>query len=159
MARQLYLSDTNKIISGLCGGLGEYFDIDPTLVRIVAVILFFASASTLLLGYVLAWIIVPRRDPLTTEDSSEPQPTVAPPPGEKRNSSMARYLPGLILVLIGALLLMREYVWWFGITHVWALGLIVIGAAMIVYYASRSVGNRSSSHADDQNGFGGGMAK
>ena len=33
--KKLYLSDTNKKIGGVCGGLGEYFDVDPTLVRVI----------------------------------------------------------------------------------------------------------------------------
>ena len=59
MQKQLYRSNTNSMIAGVCGGLGEYFDVDPTLVRLIAVVLFFAGAVGLL-AYLLAWIIVPK---------------------------------------------------------------------------------------------------
>ncbi len=42
MEKRLHRSRTEKIIGGVCGGLGEYFDIDPTIVRLITVLLFFA---------------------------------------------------------------------------------------------------------------------
>jgi phage shock protein PspC (stress-responsive transcriptional regulator) len=47
------------MIGGVCGGLGDYFDIDPTLVRILAVsaVLF---AGTGVLAYIIGWIIIPQ---------------------------------------------------------------------------------------------------
>jgi phage shock protein C len=60
MDKKLYLSDTNKKIGGVCGGLGEYLGIDPTLVRLALVLLFFLG-GTGLLAYLIAWIIIPRR--------------------------------------------------------------------------------------------------
>ncbi|NLM09585.1 MAG: PspC domain-containing protein [Clostridiaceae bacterium] len=62
MDRKLYLSDTNKIIGGVCGGIGEYLGIDPTVVRLVWALLSLLSAfigGTLL--YLLAMFIIPRR--------------------------------------------------------------------------------------------------
>jgi phage shock protein C len=48
------------VVAGVCGGLGEYFSIDPVLVRIVWIVLSLAGGAGLLL-YILAWILVPRR--------------------------------------------------------------------------------------------------
>ena len=59
MDKRLYRSSTNSKIAGVCDGIGEYFDIDPTLVRLVTVVLFFAGAIGLL-GYIVAWIIMPK---------------------------------------------------------------------------------------------------
>ena len=59
MQKQLYRSNTNSMIAGVCGGLGEYFNVDPTLIRLAAVVLFFAGAVGLL-AYLIAWIIVPK---------------------------------------------------------------------------------------------------
>ncbi len=59
MAKKLYRSDTNRKIWGVCGGLGEYFDIDPVLVRIIFVVLALSGGSGLLL-YILLAILVPR---------------------------------------------------------------------------------------------------
>ncbi|MGN0680627.1 MAG: PspC domain-containing protein [Candidatus Fimisoma sp.] len=60
MNKKLYKSDENKIINGVCGGIGEYFDIDPTLVRL-AWIVFCALGGSGVIAYVIAAIIMPRR--------------------------------------------------------------------------------------------------
>ena len=62
MHKRLYRSDTNKMIAGVCGGIGEYFNIDPTLIRLAWV--FFSIATAIfggLLAYNLAAIIIPSR--------------------------------------------------------------------------------------------------
>jgi phage shock protein C len=60
MQRRLYLSDTDKKIGGVCGGIGEYFNIDPTLVRIGWVI-FTLIWGIGLLAYFIAWMAIPRQ--------------------------------------------------------------------------------------------------
>ena len=60
MKKQLYKSSTNKKIAGVCGGIGEYFDIDPTLVRLGFVALSFMFGGGLVV-YILAAIIMPDR--------------------------------------------------------------------------------------------------
>ncbi len=56
--KRLYRSITDRKIAGVCGGLGEYFEIDPSLMRVLAVAFVLAGGSGLL-AYILAWIIVP----------------------------------------------------------------------------------------------------
>ncbi len=56
--KKLYRSEENRMIAGVCGGLGEYFDVDPTLVRLITILLIFGVGCGLLL-YILAWIIIP----------------------------------------------------------------------------------------------------
>jgi len=58
MAKKLYRSKRNRKIAGICGGIAEYFDIDPTIVRLIALILVL-SAGGGLIAYLIAWIIVP----------------------------------------------------------------------------------------------------
>jgi len=60
MAKKLYRSLDDKKIAGVCGGLGEYFDIDPTIIRLALVALVLAGGSGVL-AYILAWIIVPEQ--------------------------------------------------------------------------------------------------
>ena len=60
MERKLFRSTENRILGGVCAGLGEYFDIDPTIVRLVSLALFFAAGSGLLC-YVIGWIIIPKK--------------------------------------------------------------------------------------------------
>ncbi len=53
----------NRQIAGVCGGLAEYFGIDPTVVRIVYVLLaIFSAAFPGMLVYVILWIVIPERD-------------------------------------------------------------------------------------------------
>ena len=59
MDRRLYKSNENKMIDGVCGGLAEYFDIDPTLVRL-GWVLFCALGGSGILAYIIAAIIIPR---------------------------------------------------------------------------------------------------
>ena len=58
--KRLYRSGKNKIIAGICGGLGEYFDIDPVIVRLVWVIFTLISFGFGFLAYLTAWFIIPR---------------------------------------------------------------------------------------------------
>jgi len=59
--KKLYLSDTDKKLGGVCGGLGEYFDKDPTLVRVIFVLVVLFSFGFGVLAYLLMWLIIPRR--------------------------------------------------------------------------------------------------
>ena len=59
MEKKLYKSSKNKMIDGVCGGIGEYFGIDPTLVRLGFVALCILGGSGLI-AYIVALIIVPR---------------------------------------------------------------------------------------------------
>jgi len=60
--KRLTLSDTDRKIAGVCGGIAEYIDIDPTIVRLVTVVLgIITGIIPFFIGYILAWIIVPRK--------------------------------------------------------------------------------------------------
>jgi phage shock protein C len=76
--RKLYRSRTDSRLAGVCGGLGEFFEIDPTLIRLLVV------AATMMTGlvpgliaYLVAWIIVPE----------EPVPAYAPQPPQTEPNS------------------------------------------------------------------------
>lgn len=58
MDKKLYLSSYNKKICGVCGGLGEYFDIDPTIIRLIWIVLVFAF-GTGILAYIICALIIP----------------------------------------------------------------------------------------------------
>ena len=55
--KRLHRSNTNRMIAGVCGGIGETYDIDPTVVRLVLVLL--SAGFPGLLFYLIAWLIVP----------------------------------------------------------------------------------------------------
>ena len=56
--KRLYRSKTNRVIGGVCGGMGEYFGIDPTIIRLIWVILALMG-GTGIIAYIIAWIIIP----------------------------------------------------------------------------------------------------
>jgi phage shock protein C len=55
---RLFRSETNKVIAGVCGGLGQYFDIDPTIIRIVFVLISIFGGSGILI-YIILWLVIP----------------------------------------------------------------------------------------------------
>jgi phage shock protein PspC (stress-responsive transcriptional regulator) len=57
--RKLYRSASDRWVAGVCAGLGEYFGIDPVLVRVLWIILSLASLGIGVVGYVLLWIVIP----------------------------------------------------------------------------------------------------
>ena len=63
MKKQLRRSTENKVIAGVCGGIAEYFDIDPTLIRL-AWVLFCALGGSGVLAYIVAALVIPER-PMT----------------------------------------------------------------------------------------------
>ncbi|MFZ2555830.1 MAG: PspC domain-containing protein [Minisyncoccia bacterium] len=58
--KKLYRSEKSKILAGICGGLGEYFDIDPTILRLVwLLIVIFTGIFPGVIAYILAIFIIP----------------------------------------------------------------------------------------------------
>lgn len=60
MMKRLYRSRQDRMICGVCGGIAEYFDLDPTLVRLGWLVLF-AFAGSGIIAYIIAAIIIPSR--------------------------------------------------------------------------------------------------
>ena len=59
--RRLYRSDDDRIVSGVAGGIAEYFDVDPVIVRIAFVVLTLAGGAGFI-GYIAAWVLLPEHD-------------------------------------------------------------------------------------------------
>ena len=77
--RQLTLSATDSKIAGVCGGIAEYLDVDPTVVRLIWLVLSVVPGAVVLgvLAYLLAWIIIPKahvRAPATANAAPVPPP-------------------------------------------------------------------------------------
>jgi phage shock protein C len=136
--RRLYKSRTNRMIDGVCGGVAEYFGLDPTLVRIVWVLVTLLGGSGFIL-YIAAMIIMPvnHEAPLATEGSA-PGEVVYSAPDKRR-------FWGIVLVLIGAFVLLinlgliADFSWWsFSHRFVFPALLIAIGAILVLTYSRRS---------------------
>ena len=119
MEKKIYRSRTNSMIAGVCGGVGEYLNVDPTILRVVAVLLIFADGIGLL-AYLIGWVVIPRRPEMEAEVVTS------------ERSELGRLLPGLALILIGLIFLLNNLIPWFDFSYLWPVILIVLGVALLL---------------------------
>jgi phage shock protein C len=147
--KKLYRSQEDKIIAGVCGGIGKYFEIDPILIRGAFILLGLINGAGLILYIILA-IIVPKEPSqvLKTEDSKmtgEQKIKEAAQGLKKEAQEFAdkmkdkswfrdkRNVIGFIVIIIGLIALANQFVpHWFSWSLFWALALIFIGFYIIV---------------------------
>jgi len=127
MEKKIYRSQKNKVIGGVCGGIGEYFDIDPVLIRLIFIILFF-SFGIGFLGYIIAWIIIPEK-PLDNAsiEVDKDEKTI------KRQKEKRTKVVGYILFGLGIFFILNL---WFSINlklspEFLAIAIILIGLILI----------------------------
>jgi len=60
MTKKLFRSTENRKLAGICGGIAEYFDVDPVIIRLAWVVFILAGGAGIL-AYILAWIIIPEQ--------------------------------------------------------------------------------------------------
>lgn len=128
--QRLYRSRKERIVAGISGGLGEYFNVDPIIFRILFVILTFVNGIGVLI-YLLLWIVVPREGEKSELDALHIHTTIK----EKMNDMESRFKGGqntaqtksggrtlfaLTLIIIGILAL---------ISNVFSLNLISLSVA------------------------------
>jgi phage shock protein PspC (stress-responsive transcriptional regulator) len=63
--KRMYRSRTDRVIAGVCAGLGKYFNVDPVLIRVIWLVLVLAF-GTGILAYLIAWLVMPP-EPMTPE--------------------------------------------------------------------------------------------
>ena len=117
--RLLRRSPDDKVIAGVCGGLGRYLGVDSVLLRIAFVILALAGGGGILI-YVVAWILIPE------EREGENLGTVKP-----AGQEVTRLIVGGALIAIGTILLLNLSLPRFG-KYFWPLALIAIGVAVVI---------------------------
>jgi phage shock protein PspC (stress-responsive transcriptional regulator) len=155
--RKLYRSSSDRMISGVCGGLAEHFEIDPTLVRVIFIVLALMSGVGVIIYLALALLVPSQgkedKSPKETmkegaEEIGQKARQVATEVGEgvKRAASRARapgtFLLGLVLVLIGVWFLLQNlgFVWplWMDFHVIWPVLLILLG---LFIFVKRARGN------------------
>ncbi len=57
-SKRLYRSRDNRVIAGICGGMGEYFDVDPVVLRVIWLVLILGF-GTGILAYLICWLVIP----------------------------------------------------------------------------------------------------
>jgi len=60
--KRLFRSKKDRMLGGVCGGLGEHLDVDPTVIRLIWAVVTVLSMGTGLIVYLLAWVIIPEED-------------------------------------------------------------------------------------------------
>jgi len=160
--KRLYKSRKERVIWGVAGGMAEYFEVDPTLVRLAWVLVAFSGVGVL--AYIVASLIIPEAPyetapgSRTTRESGEVpvagQGTVPTAPAEggvlewpkdgRRDEPRPKSMVsdprtfGLILVLLGAVLMVRRVIPSFVLNNLWPVALILLGA-YLVSQATRGV--------------------
>jgi phage shock protein C len=122
--RLLRRSRRDRVIAGVCGGLGRYLGIDPVLLRIAFVVLALVGGGGILL-YVVSWILIPEERPGEELGAGAPS-----------SVDTLRLVVGGLLVVVGLLLLVQMSVPQIG-RYLWPLALIAVGVAVLVQAAVR----------------------
>ncbi|MHB8631336.1 MAG: PspC domain-containing protein [Candidatus Limnocylindria bacterium] len=149
MSGRLERSRTNRVISGVCGGIAEYLDIDATFVRVVMVILAFPFGIGVLLYFLLLFLMPNPGEPMPfvrPADGSAPidgpaPASVAPTPRPSGPAEMERRRNGLgillvalgVLFMLGNLGVFQSIAW----RDVWPLVLIAIGVYLVAQRTRR----------------------
>ena len=148
MTERLYRSKREKMIGGVCGGLADYFSIDVTLVRLIALVALFGGVGFFV--YLAGWAIIPEQP----TDKAEPAGNYKFDVGEavkgmasdvkeatqglgrdenQGNNENRSKMAGGILVILGAFFLLeRVFPYWFDMSKMWPALLIVIGLVIIL---------------------------
>lgn len=83
MYKKLYRSVTDKMLGGVCGGLAEYFSIDPVIVRLIFVLAVIFGGSGIL-AYIILWIIIPQKPFIITPFNNNPPSEDSQQSGEEK---------------------------------------------------------------------------
>ncbi|MFC2101236.1 PspC domain-containing protein [Bacteroidota bacterium] len=137
--QQLLRSRKERIIAGVAGGMGEYFHIDPIIIRILFVV-FTLFAGGGLLAYIILWIITPEGEMQFTKLNQEHidnENTSFDKTRQDNQSQSPKYkgqgniIGGVILITLGSLFLVDQFVPRINFGDLWPVILIVIGVALL----------------------------
>ena len=155
MYKKLYRSNTDKMIGGVSGGIAEYFEIDPTIVRILFVLAVFFGGGGLI-AYIILWIIVPEKPyvfPGTQQTHSENQSDSTQSTNtteakeqnfsskdepfnysafQQKQKTNTGYVAGMVLIVIGGLFLLNNFIPRFNFGDFWPFILIAVGIGLLL---------------------------
>jgi phage shock protein PspC (stress-responsive transcriptional regulator) len=152
MARRLYRRPREAVLGGVAAGLGEYFDVDPVLVRLGFLVLLFAGGLGVL-TYLVCWIVIPPEAEAARRPGEDPSATAAPgaagqegetageasPPSATvgygdRGQGHGRQVAAVALIVAGVFFLARDFLplAWLRLSRLWPLVLIAAGLLILV---------------------------
>src|SRR5689334_12798244 len=126
--RRLYKSRRNRFIDGICGGIAEYFQVDPTIVRLLWVLVTLLGGSGIIL-YIVGMIVIP----VNPEHVLSPQPAGIPgmpPPGNGRADK--RRFFGILVMLSGVFFLIVNLGWFEDFSWWWFSRTVMLPVFMII---------------------------
>ena len=129
---RLYRSTTDKVIGGVSGGLADYLNIDPVVVRILFVLLFLFGGSGLL-AYIILWIVIPAEKVGFKVAGDQNAEAVAEEidPAEKSRRTNTSLVAGILLIAFGLLFLASQLIPFYHIIDFWPLLLVLAGVLLI----------------------------
>ena len=153
MNRRLYKSPTERVIGGVAGGVAEYLDADPAIVRVIWALLALLTGGVFFVLYIVMWMVVPEEgaeppvmpgegavegavegiDPVTGQPGAPSASTWSAPAvrRHRRGSGGGSWVFGLILIGLGAYFLVRDYFPDINIDRLWPLGLVLLGVVLL----------------------------
>ena len=118
VAPRLYRSNSQRVVAGVCGGLGEYFAVDPVWFRIGFVVLALGGGSGILI-YLLMWLIV------------QPRPDGHVGPATARGSVTGAAVIGVVFMVVGTIALVNTIAPWLG-QYFWPVVFVLGGLALLI---------------------------
>ena len=154
--QRLYRSTSDRMIAGVCGGLGKYFNVDPTIVRLAFLLLFFLGGGGFVL-YLILWIVVPDEQRLSStpqevmQANTQEMAQAAKQFGQSMGQAMGAsssdvaqsatrsgpVLFAVILIGLGILFLLQNLLR-INLSQFWPVILILIGLALLIPAMRRS---------------------
>ena len=139
----LYRSETNRVVAGVAGGLGEYFHIDPTIIRVIFILITIFGGWGLLI-YIVLWILIPAKSQIGNSSSDHINQNIQELrlraqefASEIRNTpveSRPRFWLGIILIIFGLVFLMSSLnlISVIDFSKIWPLLLIFFGILILL---------------------------
>lgn len=141
--KKLERNPMNKVVGGVCSGLADFFNLDVALVRLVFVIaLLFASFGFWL--YILLWIFIPEKNvgfDFGQQTAAPQQPEDNVQQSDSDNKKMTSIVAGAIVILIGLIFLINNFIPISWVWKLWPLILVAIGAVMIFKASKKGDGD------------------
>lgn len=130
---RLYRSNTDKVIGGVSGGLGDYLNIDPVVVRILFVLLAVFGGSGVLV-YIILWIVIPAKSysqQILDNQEDQKKSTEVNEPVESTRKTNTSLIAGILLIAFGLIFLFDHIFPFYHVFDLWPLLLIVAGVLLI----------------------------
>ena len=128
-SKRLQRNTQNKVIAGVCSGLADFFGIDVALMRVIFILLLVAGYSGFLI-YLILWIVMPKARYAENQSYDNAETAAA-------QSGKGSWIAGVILIAIGTLCLLDDFLPKFDWSTIWPVLLIVLGLSLIVPFKNR----------------------